>query len=165
MQYSKDSWKLPSTIQRRTSRLVYTCTVSYSCAPPHNCPSSLSYTLDIYYKNTKQTKKKISVHVFPTPLPSLGDYCPSLHLWLIKTSSIFAATGWWSDESLSFSKSCHWLLDEPLFLWFVNGFRVVGANDGCVRWLHGRLPTAFGLVGVVGAFVTEHVADQEHQST
>lgn len=61
-------------------------------------------------------------------------------------------------------KSCHFLLDEPLFLWFVDGFWVVGADDGRVRWLPGRLPAAFGLICVVGAFVTEHVADEEHQS-
>lgn len=55
------------------------------------------------------------------------------------------------------------LLNEPLFLWFVDGFWVVGADDGGVRRLARRLAAAFGFVGVVGAFVTEHVADEEHQ--
>lgn len=55
------------------------------------------------------------------------------------------------------------LLNEPFFLWFVDGFRVVGADDGSVRGLARRLAAAFGFVGVVGAFVTEHVADEEHQ--
>lgn len=57
------------------------------------------------------------------------------------------------------------LLNEPLFLRLVDGFWVVGADDGCVRRLRCRLTAAFGFVGVVGAFVAEHVADEEHQST
>lgn len=105
IQYSKDSWKLPSTIQRRTHQLVYTCTVSFNLL--NNC-SSLSNTLDIYlYKKTKQTKK-IFVHVFPTSLPVLGDYCPRewpfLHLshdWsLNKTSSNFVATSGLTNHCL-----------------------------------------------------------------
>ena len=59
--------------------------------------------------------------------------------------------------------SAHWLLDEPLLFWFFDGFWVVGADDGRVRRLCRGLAAALGLVGVVGAFVTEHVADQEHQ--
>lgn len=54
-------------------------------------------------------------------------------------------------------------LDEPLLLWFLDGLRVVSADDGRVRRLAGRLAAALGLVGVVGAFVAEHVADEEHQ--
>lgn len=69
------------------------------------------------------------------------------------------------NQSLSLSKSRHWLLDEPLLLGLVDGFWVVGADDGRVRRFSGGLPAALGLVGVVGAFVAEHVADQEHQST
>lgn len=57
------------------------------------------------------------------------------------------------------------LLNEPLFLRLVDGFWVVSADDGCVRRLRCRLTAAFGFVGVVGAFVAEHVADEEHQST
>lgn len=53
--------------------------------------------------------------------------------------------------------------DEPLLLWFLDGFWVVGADDGRVGGLSGRLAAAFGLVGVVGAFVAEHVADEEDQ--
>lgn len=60
---------------------------------------------------------------------------------------------------------CHRPLDEPLLFRFVDGFGVIGANDGRVRGLaRGLAAAALGLVGVVGAFVAEHVADQEHQS-
>ena len=60
-------------------------------------------------------------------------------------------------------------LDEPLLLGLVDGLRVVGADDGRVRRLPpdpGLCPRGartLGLVGVVGALVAEHVADQEHQ--
>lgn len=54
--------------------------------------------------------------------------------------------------------------NEPFFLGLVDGFWVVGADDGRVRRLPGGLAAAFGFVGVVGAFVAEHVADEEHQS-
>lgn len=52
--------------------------------------------------------------------------------------------------------------NEPLFLAFLYGFgeRRVVDDDGCistVRWLR-----PLGFVGVVGAFVTEHMADDEH---
>lgn len=65
--------------------------------------------------------------------------------------------------SLSAWESDHFLLDEPLLLRLVDGLRVVGADDGRVGRLAGRLAAALGLVGVVGAFVAEHVADEEDQ--
>lgn len=54
-------------------------------------------------------------------------------------------------------------LDKPFLLALVYGLREVGVvvHDGGVGAL-GRL-CPFGLVGVVGSLVAEHVADQEHQ--
>lgn len=91
-------------------------------------------------------------------LPSLGNYNPTK--WALLHLSCER-----SDEFLHLTKFRHCVLYEPLLLWFVNGLWVVGANDGRVRRVPGGLPAAFGLVGVVGAFVTKHVADQEYEST
>lgn len=54
-------------------------------------------------------------------------------------------------------------LDKPFLLALVYGLREVGVvvHDGSVGALGWLRP--FGLVGVVGSLVAEHVADQEHQ--
>ena len=54
-------------------------------------------------------------------------------------------------------------LDEPLLLALVDGLRKVGvgAYDCSIRVVPRLRP--LGLIGVVGALVTEHVANQEHQ--
>lgn len=52
--------------------------------------------------------------------------------------------------------------DKPLFLAFINGFSEgwVINDDGCISTVC-RL-SSFGLIGVVGAFMTEHVTDYKH---
>lgn len=155
IQYSKDSWKRSSTIQR-TSWLVYTYSL-YSCALLHNCLSPLSKILNIYVKKEKKKHKKD----FCTSLPYLCSLWESVRL-------LHHVIGYGEVNHLWGTCRSFWvrlLLNEPFFLWFVDGFWVVGADDGRVCRLTRRLAAAFGFVGVVGAFVAEHVANEEHQRT
>lgn len=114
-----------------------------------------------FYYIKKQKKK--SVHEFSF---LLGVCCPTEKPAIFPSSE--RSLDWTPstpDKLSSFlsaeSRRCS--LDEPLLLWFVDGFGVVGADDGRVGRFGGGLGAALGLVGVVGAFVAEHVADQEHQ--
>lgn len=68
---------------------------------------------------------------------------------------------YWKKDS---ERVCTPPLDEPFLLAFIDGLCEIGlgADDGRVSWL-GRL-SPLGLVGVVGAFMAEHIPDQKHQS-
>lgn len=81
--------------------------------------------------------------------------------WWWAWSQNISSEFWYSKKDSE--RVCTPPLDEPFFLAFVNGLCEIGlgADNGRVGWLWWLSP--FGLVGVVGAFMAEHVSDQKHQ--